>query len=110
MRYAPQPQVSGAMGGRTLSYHEFARMGVTLLGRLRSAAGNTLLFDDDLVANVEFADAFSKRICSIFDGYIERDGIEAPPAERTRPSAPSRRCLRVVRRLNWTSSRRASAA
>lgn len=76
-----QPQVSGVAGGRTNSYWQLARDGVTLLGHLRGASGTRLEFDNDLAAHLEFADRVSAQLTSMIDAYIERAGIVAPPAE-----------------------------
>jgi putative flavoprotein involved in K+ transport len=56
---ATPPQVSGAHGGRTVSYQALASRGVTLLGRAAGWKGGRLELAADLGDNVRFADAFS---------------------------------------------------
>jgi putative flavoprotein involved in K+ transport len=56
---ATPPQVSGAGGGRTLSYQHPARRGATLLGRALGWDGRRLELAPDLGENVRFADEAS---------------------------------------------------
>jgi putative flavoprotein involved in K+ transport len=53
------PQVSGAGGGRTVSYQSLARRGVTLLGRAAGWKDGRLELAGDLGENVRFADEAS---------------------------------------------------
>lgn len=56
---ATPPQVSGAGGGRTVSYQALASRGVTLLGRAVGWTGGRLELASDLGENVRFADDVS---------------------------------------------------
>ncbi len=56
MQFTTQPQVSGTEGGHTLSLQYLAQRGITLLGRLRDIEDGVLQLDDDLAANIAFAD------------------------------------------------------
>ena len=56
---ATPPQVSGARGGRTLSYQALASRGVTLLGRARGSNAGRLELAGDLGKNIRFADDVS---------------------------------------------------
>ncbi len=53
------PQVSGASGGRTVSYQALASRGVTLLGRAAGWTGERLELAPDLGENIRFADDVS---------------------------------------------------
>jgi putative flavoprotein involved in K+ transport len=53
------PQISGAGGGRTVSYQSLARRGVTLLGRAVGWQGGRLELAADLGENIRFADEVS---------------------------------------------------
>jgi putative flavoprotein involved in K+ transport len=53
---ATPPQVSGADGGRTVSYQHLAARGVTLLGRAVGWDGRRLQLASDVGANIRFAD------------------------------------------------------
>lgn len=78
-RFAPNPQVSGARGGRSLNLHQFAHDGVTLLGRLSDAQEQTLYFAPDLYDNLAATDAVEVDVLSRIDRYIEQAGLDAPP-------------------------------
>jgi putative flavoprotein involved in K+ transport len=53
---ATPPQISGAAGGRTISYQGLARRGATLLGRAVGWDGRRVELAPDLGENVRFAD------------------------------------------------------
>jgi putative flavoprotein involved in K+ transport len=76
-----QPLITGVAGGHTLSLQLLTARGVTLLGRLAGLEGSTAFFADDLAANVDFADAFSRRERAALDTFIDENGLDAPPAE-----------------------------
>lgn len=79
--FATQPQVSGVgRYGQTLSLQKLYCDGVKLLGRLTGIEGATLLFGNDLVDNIRFADEKSAAVKRAVDGYIAAAGIEAPAA------------------------------
>jgi putative flavoprotein involved in K+ transport len=78
--FAP-PHVSGTNGGHTLNLHQFARDGVTLLGHLRGAAGDTISLASDLHESLARADGFEREVQKMIDGYIEAQGIDAPAQE-----------------------------
>lgn len=78
-RFAPNPQLTGRDGGKTLNLHEFARDGITLLGRLVSADYTALTFATDLKDNLAASDRMEAEITKAIDGYIARAGIVAPP-------------------------------
>jgi putative flavoprotein involved in K+ transport len=89
-RFQPQPQVTGAHGGHTVSLQQLSRLGVVMLGRLESVAGERLYFGDDLAENVAFADASSDRIARMIDEHIRHERILAPPAEDDPADRPGR--------------------
>jgi putative flavoprotein involved in K+ transport len=75
------PHLSGTMGGHTINLHQFARDGVTLLGHLRGAAGDTISLAPDLHENLAKVDQFERDVLNIFDGYIEKTRLDAPAEE-----------------------------
>ena len=86
----PHPMLSGAHGGRTLSYHQLGRDGVRLLGRLTGAEGRTLRFGPELAQHIRYADQAAGQFRHAVDEYVARSGILAPPpdqdpAERPQP-------------------------
>ena len=83
-RFAPDPQLSGANGGQTLDLRDFAARGISLAGRLAEVRDNRLTFSDDLLPNIHYADAFSKRIADRVDAHIDH----LPKAVRADVPAP----------------------
>jgi putative flavoprotein involved in K+ transport len=75
------PHVSGTKGGHTLNLHEFARDGVTLLGRLRGIDGASATFSPNLYDNLASADGFETMVLTMIDGYIDAHGLNIPRAE-----------------------------
>jgi putative flavoprotein involved in K+ transport len=82
-RFAP-PHVSGKNGGHTLSLHQFARDGVTLLGHVRGAADHTVSIAPDLHENLAKADGFEARITGMADQYVHANGLDSPAEELPR--------------------------
>ena len=83
-RYAGNPQLSGKDGGHTLDLHQFARDGVTLLGRIANAAGHTIALAPDLKMNLATSDGFEANFCKTVDDYIAHKGLDAPREELPR--------------------------
>jgi putative flavoprotein involved in K+ transport len=80
MLHLPSPQLS-AVHGHTISLQSLAKKGVTLLGTLKNASAENILFDKNMAAHVQFADAFSKNVKDMIDGFIEKTGTDAPMPE-----------------------------
>ena len=77
----PNPQISGAAGGHTLSYQHLERLGAVLLGGVAGMSGSRVRLRDDLARNIAFADAASAALRSRIDAHIARSGTDAPPPE-----------------------------
>jgi putative flavoprotein involved in K+ transport len=80
-KFAGNPHASGKNGGHTLNLHQFARDGVTLLGRLQGAQGASVAIAADLHENLAKADQFETDVCRMVDGYIARMRLDAPREE-----------------------------
>ncbi|QPB21082.1 NAD(P)/FAD-dependent oxidoreductase [Rhizobium sp. 007] len=65
----------------TISLQSLSAQGVVLLGRFRGVENDSLVFGDELHANMRFADEVSANTKRLVDEYIERAGLDAPPAE-----------------------------
>lgn len=78
-RFAGNPQVSGARGGHSVNLHQFYRDGVRLLGHLQGVAGDKILLAPDLPENLARADQIESDLLKTIGGYIEKNGIAAPP-------------------------------
>ena len=79
------PQVSGAGGGRTTSYQQLARRGVTLLGHAVGWDGRRLELAPDLGTNVKFADEVSASFRAAWEELAVQRG-EAEPSGRLDPA------------------------
>ena len=78
-RFGPNPHVSGADGGHTLNLHQFARDGVTLLGRLRDARDGKISLAPNLKETLAKVDQFEADVMKMIDGFIAKTGMDAPP-------------------------------
>ena len=77
--------LTGRDGGRDIDLRRFATEGMRLYGRLRGIEGETLSFGDDLMANLDNADAVYNGICGLIDKHIADNRIEAPPGQHYTP-------------------------
>ncbi len=77
--------VTGRDGGHDIDLRRFALEGMRLHGRLRDVTGGTLLFGDDLEANLDRADASAEVIKDQIDKWIEDQQIAAPREARYVP-------------------------
>lgn len=78
----------------TISLQSLSAQGVVLLGRFLGLVNGSLSFSDDVRDNMRFADDASTQAKRVIDDYIERSGLDAPPAEddpaeTVAPSVPS---------------------
>ncbi len=80
MRFAASALVSGKDGGHTLNVHQFARDGVVLLGRIQSAHAGKIRLAPDLKESLAKSDKFKADLLKRIDDYIERNGLDVPPA------------------------------
>jgi putative flavoprotein involved in K+ transport len=77
-KFAGKPHISGTKGGHTLNLHQFARDGVTLLGRLESIEGNMVKLAPDLHNNLAAADRAEAEFTKAVDAYVAAAGISVP--------------------------------
>lgn len=77
--------VTGRDGGRDVDLRQFAAEGMKLYGSLADGKDAMLHFEPTLRGALDYADSVYNSICSDIDGYIEREGIPAPPASRYEP-------------------------
>ena len=61
-----------------MNLHQFARDGVTLLGRIQGVRDHCLLLAQDLKANLARADQFEADLTKKIDEFIVETGIDAP--------------------------------
>lgn len=80
-RFAGNPQVSGAGGGRSLNLHQFARDGVTLLGRVQSGHDHKIALAPNLKELLSKNDEIETNLLKMIDDFIEKTGADAPREE-----------------------------
>jgi putative flavoprotein involved in K+ transport len=78
-RHDTNHYVTGRDGGRDIDLRAFAREGMGLYGRMRGIAGSRMLFEPNLRANLDGADAVYNGINALIDRHIAEKGIAAPP-------------------------------
>jgi putative flavoprotein involved in K+ transport len=77
-KFANKPQISGKDGGHTINLHQFARDGVTLLGRIQGVIEGAVVLAQDLKDNLARADKFEADFAQGVDEFIAKNGIVAP--------------------------------
>ena len=77
-KFASKPQISGKDGGHTINLHQFARDGVTLLGRIQGVIEGTVVLAQDLKENLARSDKFEADFAKTVDEFIVENGIDAP--------------------------------
>lgn len=70
---------SGAYGGHTIDFRDYAARGMTLLGRAESADESGMNFAADLAGNLAHGDAAYLGFLDFVDGHIERTGMDLSP-------------------------------
>ncbi|CAN7337794.1 flavin-containing monooxygenase [Mesorhizobium sp. LjNodule214] len=75
----PSRPLAGAT--HTISLQLLSAEGVVLLGRFLGVDNGSLIFGDELDDHIRFADEVSADAKRLVDQYIERTGLQAPPAE-----------------------------
>ena len=82
-RFAASAHGTGKNGGHTINMHQFARDGITLLGRIQDVQHNHLLIEPGLHECLRKADQFELGFVGEIDQYIEESGLDVP--EETLP-------------------------
>ena len=82
-RFAASAHGTGKNGGHTINMHQFARDGITLLGRIQDVQHNHLLIEPGLHECLRKADQFELGFVEEIDQYIEDSGLDV--AEETLP-------------------------
>lgn len=77
--------VSGARGGHTVDFRDFAARGITLVGRADAFGDGVMRFAPDLADMIARGDASYLSLLDEADAYVARNGLDLPaePAART---------------------------
>ncbi len=87
------PLITGAYGGHTINFREFAEFGVTLLGRVKSAKGDTLAISPDLAENLEYGDRAYLAFLDLVDAHVQRHHLHFPEEPEARTIRPDPTCV-----------------
>jgi putative flavoprotein involved in K+ transport len=84
------PLITGAYGGHTIDFRQFAMQGITLLGRVVANHGGVLEIAPDLADSLAAGDAAYSGFLDLVDSHIARHGLQTPPDPdaRTRLADP----------------------
>lgn len=84
------PLITGAHGGHTIDFRQFAAQGITLLGRVISSQGRVLEIAPDLRDSLAAGDAAYGAFLDLVDSHVARQGLDMPadPDARTRLADP----------------------
>ncbi len=82
--------VSGADGGHTVDFRNYAERGMTLLGMTKAFMEGVLHFENDLASTITHGDASLHSMLDEADAYVERNALDLPlePEARTLRSDP----------------------
>jgi putative flavoprotein involved in K+ transport len=95
------PLITGAYGGHTIDFCEFATQGITLLGRLQSVREGVLYFAADLKQSLAYGDAAYEAFLDKVDDYVAQEGLNCPDEPEARARYPDPPCVCVpVRELD----------
>ncbi len=83
--------VSGARGGTTVDYRNYAARGMTLLGRVNNFKEGTLEIAPDLADNMHKGDKYYLQLLDTADEHVRTNGLDMPeePAARIIPPDPT---------------------
>lgn len=85
------PLITGAYGGHTIEFREFAAQGVTLLGRVRSVRDGVLELASDVADSLTYGDNAYAGFLDLVDAHITQHALanpEEPAARAKRPDPP----------------------
>lgn len=70
------PLITGAYGGHTIDFRQFAAEGITLLGRVVAARDGTIDIAPDLKQSLVKGDAAYTAFLDMIDAHVERHGLD----------------------------------
>lgn len=87
------PLITGAFGGNTIDFRQFASLGVTLLGRMQAVHQSAMDFAPDLAESLAYGDASYAGFLDMMDAHAERHGLKMPEDRAARDVLPDPRGL-----------------
>lgn len=93
----PEPPLaiamSGALGGTSVDFREYAQRGMTLVGRVTGYADGVVEFADDLAANLREGDRRCADFLAAADAYIARNNLDLPEDPQAHEVLPDPECV-----------------
>ena len=87
------PLITGAFGGNTIDFRQFAAEGVTLLGRMQAVHRGAMDFAPDLADSLAYGDASYAVFLDMMDAHVERHGPGMSEDSAARAVLPDPHCL-----------------
>ncbi len=99
----PSPLVhTGAYGGHTIDFRDYARQGMTLLGRAETASKEGMTFAADLAENLAHGDAAYVAFLDLVDAHVKRTAMDVPDDPAARIIVPTPAAMhQPIRQLNF---------
>jgi len=95
------PVISGAYGGRTIDFRDFATEGMVLLGHIKAAHGGVLEIAPGLAESMADGDQSFATFLDMVDEYVRRRGLDLPEEPGARSRLPNPPCATTpLRRLD----------
>lgn len=82
------PLITGAYGGHTIDFREFAAQGITLLGRLVAAGNGIVEIAPDLAASLASGDRSYAGFLDLVDGHVAQHKLDLPEDPQARAVLP----------------------
>ncbi len=86
--------VSGAHGGQTIDFREFAERGMTLVGRAGQYKNGVIQFAPDLAETIERGDANYLSVLEEADLYARKHNLDMPEEPEAKIIRPAPHCMR----------------
>jgi putative flavoprotein involved in K+ transport len=87
------PVISGANGGRTIDFRNFAADGMTLVGRIEAAQDGVIEIAPGLADSMTNADLVYTTFLDTVDAYVKRRRMELPEEPDARATFPNPPCV-----------------
>ena len=95
------PVISGAYGGRTIDFRDFAAGGMILLGRIEAAHDGVLEIASGLAQSMADGDLVYATFLGAVDEYVRRRQLDLPEDPNARTTFPNPPCItEPLRRLD----------
>jgi putative flavoprotein involved in K+ transport len=78
------PLITGAYGGHTIDFRDFAAQGMTLLGHVMAARDGAMDFAADIATTLAAGDATYLAFLDLVDSHVERNRLDMPAEPEAR--------------------------